>query len=406
MNNTYLSKDPLIILGAGPQQIKVYEVAKRLGVKTVGVDFNPKADAKELCDYFVLASVKDANECINKLEAMNLKFSGVITCGVEVSPQVSKIASYFGLKGIPEEVALKTTHKGLRSTCLEQANIPIPKFFRLNEPILPDIEFPFVIKPSDSSGSRGVRLVKSEEEFLSAFKNAASISSDGEVIAEFFEVGTEINIEGFIIDEKMTVTGIAERHFYPIEETYPEFLEYGGTIPPSFSEDYIEEAKKVFLNATQALGIKEGPCKGDLILTSEGVKVLEITSRSSPAFAAESQPLASGVSVLEALILWAINVPVSNELLQPKWNKAIAHRYFKHDAGKVLSINGLEKLKEQPGVKFVLVLNKVKVGDVLEPVNYMNRLFYITTVANSSSEAIELAKSALATVKIETEPVI
>tara|TARA_B100000965_G_scaffold353603_1_gene329570 strand:- start:308 stop:1519 length:1212 start_codon:yes stop_codon:yes gene_type:complete len=403
LNNTHLSKDPLIILGAGPQQIKVYEAAKRLGVKTIGVDFNPKADAKELCDYFVLASVKDANECINKLEAMNLKFSGVITCGVEVSPQVSKIASYFGLKGIPEEVALKTTHKGLRSTSLDKANIPIPKFFRLTKAILPDLKFPFVIKPSDSSGSRGVRLVRDKEEFLSAFKIAASISSDDEVIAEFFELGTEINIEGFVINEKMSITGIAERHFYPIEETYPEFLEYGGTMPPSFSKDYINEAKRVFLKATQALGIKEGPCKGDLILTSEGIKVLEITSRSSPAFAAESQPLASGVSVLEALILWAIDAPVPKELLQPKWNKAIAHRYFKHDPGKVLSISGLEELKKQPGVKFVLMLNKVEVGDILEPVNYMNRLFYITTVADSSSEAINLANSALAIVKIETE---
>lgn len=400
--NSSVTKNPLIILGAGPQQIKVYEAARTLGVKTIGIDFNPSAPAKELCDYFLLASVKDANECIEKLESLNLKFSGVITCGVEVSPQVSRIASHFGLKGISEDVALKTTHKGIRSSYLKRANIPIPHFYRLKKPELPDLDFPFVVKPSDSSGSRGVRQVQNKEEFLLAFNAASLISSDGEVIAETFESGTEISIEGFILNKKMTVTGIAERHFAPVEETYPEFLEFGGTMPPSFSKEHIEEAKKVFTDASIALGIIEGPSKGDLILTSEGVKVIEITSRTSPGFAAESQPLASGIRILEVLVLWAINASFSENLLKPKWNKAIAHRYYKHCPGKIVSIDGLDNLKDQPGVEVVLMLKKIKEGDLLEPMNYMNRIFYITTVADTANEAIKLADSALSSVKIKT----
>ena len=31
-------------------------------------------------------------------------------------PQVSRIASHFGLKGIDEDVAIRTTHKGERSS--------------------------------------------------------------------------------------------------------------------------------------------------------------------------------------------------------------------------------------------------------------------------------------------------
>lgn len=405
MKNQTLENDCLIILGAGPQQIKVYQAAIRLGVKTIGVDYNPNAEAINLCDYFLLASVKDADECIAKLEALKVSFSGVITCGVEVSPQVSKIANHFGLIGIPQDVAIKTTHKGIRSHYLDMANIPIPKFYRLNKALLPNLDFPFVVKPSDSSGSRGVKLVSNEQEFFSSFKEASSISTDGEVIAESFEKGIEISIEGFIIKNQMTVTGIAERHFAPVKETYPEFLEYGGTMPPSFSKENIEEAKKVFTDASRALGITEGPSKGDLILTNEGIKVLEITSRTSPGFAAESQPLASGIMVLEVLILWATGQEVNPDHLKPKWNRAIAHRYYKHKPGKVTSIKGLKELSEQRGVEVVLFLNEVKVGDFLDPMNYMNRIFYITTVADSPEEAITLADEALSSVEIKTEPI-
>ena len=405
MNKRTISPDPLIILGAGPQQVKAYQVAKNLGFKVVGVDFNPDAEARYLCDYFVLASVKDADECISKLASMNIRFSGVITCGVEVSPQVSKISDHFGLISIPDKVAHNTTHKGARLTKLNECNVPIPKFERLKEAKLPSLSFPFVIKPSDSSGSRGVRQVKDEHEFMSAFNEAISISSDDEVIVESFESGTEISIEGFVLDEEMIVTGIAERHFYSPKETYPEFLEYGGTMPPSFAEEYIEEAKKVFAEATRALGIKEGPSKGDLILTEEGIKVLEITSRTSPGFAAEMQPLASGAMVLEALILWATGSTIPRKILEPKWNKAVAHRYYKHKAGKVLNVSGLNELAQKPGVEYIMQLNQVKKGDVLDIMNYMNRIFYIITVAETPELAIELAESALSSVIIEVEPV-
>ena len=100
-----------------------------------------------------------------------------------------------------------------------------------------------------------------------------------------------------------------------------------------------------------------------------------------------------------------IGLPVSADLLKPKWKKAIAHRYYKHEPGTVVKITGVDTLSEQPGVQYILTLNKVKEGDVLKPMNYMNRLFYITTVADTPEEAIQLANSALASVKIETEPI-
>ena len=123
--------------------MKVYEAAKRLGVKTVGVDFNPNAAAKKLCDTFILASVKDSDECIKKLQSTQLEYSGVITCGVEVSPQVSRIAAHFSLKAISEEVAIRTTHKGIRLSAFRKAKIPIPKFHRLKNCKLPNLKFPF-----------------------------------------------------------------------------------------------------------------------------------------------------------------------------------------------------------------------------------------------------------------------
>ena len=109
--------------------------------------------------------------------------------------------------------------------------------------------------------------------------------------------------------------------------------------------------------------------------------------------------------VLEALILWATGSTVPRKILEPKWNKAVAHRYYRHKAGKVLNVYGLNELAQKPGVEYIMQLNQVNKGDVLDTMNYMNRIFYIITVAQTPELAIKLAESALSSVIIEVEPV-
>ena len=128
---------------------------------------------------------------------------------------------------------------------------------------------------------------------------------------------------------------------------------------------------------------------------------MEITSRSSPGFAAKTVPIATGVEILEVLVRWAVNTPIDKDLLTPKWNKSASHRYYQHKQGRIISISGFNQIHEQLGVENVLVLNDFKVGDVLKPMNNMNRLFYVMTVADSSKEASRLAAEALNSVKIE-----
>lgn len=395
----------LIVLGAGPQQVPVYKMASRLGLKTLAVDYNPKAKAIKFADKFLLASVKNKEECLHKLKELCLCYSGVVTVGVEVSPVVSAIAREFDLISVSEESAYNTTNKCARSTVLQDAGIPIPKFEILSEPSLPHMDYPFVIKPSDNSGSRGVRVVSSEVEWSEAYHEAKSFSNDGRVIIEELLQGDEISIEGFVLDGEMIVTGFADRKYIRDKKYYPYFFEDGSTIPTRFAPSIVAEAKNVFAQAAKALGVSAGPSKGDLIVTENGVKVLEVTSRPSPGFCAQIVPLTTGVELLKATILWATGKHIPKSIFKPKFQKAMAHRYFFHKPGRITKIKGLDGLKDRPGVREVMFLQDFAVGDILDPVSYMNRLFYIITVADARNTAVRLAESALKTVTIEVEPI-
>ncbi|MDD4477072.1 MAG: ATP-grasp domain-containing protein [Patescibacteria group bacterium] len=402
MRENILERDSyLIVLGAGSQQVSAYKTASRLGLKTLAIDYNPKAKARDLADKFLLASIKDKVECISKLKKLNLHYSGVTTIGVEVSPVVSAIAKEFNLSSVSETVAFNTTNKCARATVLQKAGIPAPKFEIINERSLPKIiNYPLIIKPSDNSGSRGVRIVESEKEWFEAYDDAKSISGDGKVIVEELLQGDEISIEGFVLDGKMIIVGFSDRNY--ISSYHPYFMEDGSSSPTNLPHSVIVEAEKVFAKAAYSLGVTEGPSKGDLIVTKEGVKVLEITSRLSPGFSL-LLPHTEGTDPLEATIRWAVNMHIPQSLLQPKFHKAMAHRFFFHQPGKVTKITGLENLKKQPGVIEVIFLRDFTIGDILEPPNNINRLFYIYTVADNRDTAIRLAEEALSTVNIQVD---
>src|SRR3989344_288529 len=131
-----MSDSYLIVLGAGPHQTPVYQTASLLGLKTLAVDYNPKAVAIQYADEFLCASVNNKNkeECIEKLKKAGFKYRGVVASGIEVSPLASAIAKEFNLIWVSEDVAYNTTNKCARSTALAKAGIPIPKFEIVDSP--------------------------------------------------------------------------------------------------------------------------------------------------------------------------------------------------------------------------------------------------------------------------------
>ncbi|MBA3030016.1 MAG: ATP-grasp domain-containing protein [Desulfobacteraceae bacterium] len=394
----------LIVLGAGPDQVPVFVEARKMGIKTIAVDYNPDSEAFCYCDEKIIASVKDRQETILALKAYGKEYIGVMTLGVEISPVVSAVAKEFGLVSISEETAYLTHHKCARNQALAQKAIPIPKFQTISKPTDVCLPFPFVIKPSDNSASRGVQIVLDENTFSEAYEIAKRYSSDGKVLVEEQLSGPEISIEGFMINDKMHVTGFADRNYSRNPDFFPFFVEDGGDYPTVLPEHIVSEAKNVFEKAALALGICNGPSKGDLIVTPQGVKVIEITSRlSGGGFCSRIVPLQNGVNIVAATIRWACGQMVCEEELAPKFNKCISHRFYFHEKGRIKAITGMDRIKGLPGIAHVVVQRDFKIGEYLQPVSYVNRLFYVVATGDDRHSAIRHAQEAIESVKIITE---
>ncbi len=405
----------IMIIGAGPNQMPAIRLAKSRGYGVVVTDMNRDAEGFALADGRGVVSTRDVDGTIAFAREVHRRtpLSAVMTMASESAVTVARTAKALGLPGLDPEAAWRATNKVLRQECWRDAGIPAPRFEgarTLDEAVkaAEKLGWPVVVKPCDTAGSRGVRLVKNADEMQAAVTEARECSKQPEMLIEEFLAGTEHSIEGVFVDGKPYWTGFTDRnydkkHIYP-----PYFLEDGDTLPSSLSDEMQERIKQLSTDACRALGIDWGPAKGDILVDASGPKMIEMAARlSGDYFCYETVPLQSGVNILETVMDLSLGRPVDTESLRPKFNRGVALRYVWPKPGVVTAIRGVEEVRSMSGVHFFNWEPRWKdigIGTEITSARSMGeRIGCVMTYGETREDAISIAEKAIGMIEIETE---
>ena len=121
----------LLIIGAGREQIKAYEIAKKLGLAIVATDINPNAPAFQLADFRLICSTRDPADTLNKVMDFSKKITidGVITIANDVPITVAKISEALKIPGISVDSAESACNKILMKNQFIKNDVNTPPFF-------------------------------------------------------------------------------------------------------------------------------------------------------------------------------------------------------------------------------------------------------------------------------------
>lgn len=407
----------ILIIGAGPNQMPAIEHAKQRGYKVFVTDMNPEAVGIESADGFGLASTRDPEKSIEYARKIHEthQLDGVMTMASESSYTVACIAKELNLPGLHPDKAFRATHKVQRQEAFRSYGVPSAQFDGADS--LEDglekaerIGWPVVVKPADSAGSRGVRKVESPNEMADAVKEIRGISTETSFLIEEFMTGTEHSIEGIVIDGEVTWTAFSDRNYDKKEIYLPYFLEDGDSMPSVLEPSILHAARQAATDAVRALEIDWGPVKGDILIAEDGPKMIEMATRlSGDYFCYETTPLHNGINLLEVVMDLSVGQSIDVSKLQPTKEQGVALRYIWPNPGRVTAILGLEEARAMPGVHFVNYepnWEGLKVGDVITPSTSMgDRVGCVMTSAETREEAIRIAESAVAKIRIITEEV-
>lgn len=229
----------LLLLGGARYLIPVIQAAKNMGVYVITCDYLPNNVAHSFSDEYINASIVD-KETILKIAAEKsidgiMSFAcdpGVVTAAyVAEKLNLPSVGSY-------ESVCILQNKGRFRSFLRENGfDVPTSKSYKHLEEFLVDLDlfnWPIIIKPTDSAGSKGVTKVTSNDRIKHAVEEALKYSLTKEFIVEDFleQKGHSSDCDFFTIDGKIVFSSFdcqwfdpkAENPYTPSAYTWPSSI--------------------------------------------------------------------------------------------------------------------------------------------------------------------------------------
>lgn len=307
------SKKKLMLLGGSAQQIIAIETARRLGYATVLCDFLPDNPGQHHADTFYLVSTTD-KEAILEV-ARKEQIDGILAYASDpAAPTAAYVAQKLGLPGSPYRSVELLCNKDQFRKFLADNNFCTPKAkgYRSTEEALSDIsasafKMPVIVKPVDSSGSKGVGRIDTMEEAQSALDYAMSFSRDKRIIVEeYVEMfGYQIAGDGLSVDGKLVFRYFANDHFNPacVNPFVPISASFPYNMPQWVQDKVHDEIQRLI----RLLGMKTTTYNFDLrIDTDYNVYLMEVAPRDGGNYIPQIIRYATGVDLVECSVLAAM----------------------------------------------------------------------------------------------------
>lgn len=244
----------ILLLGGLRYLIPVIKTAHELDYYVITCDYLPQNIAHQYSDKYIYANITD-KELILKI-AEEEKIDGIMSFAVDPGVlTASYVAEKMNLPGCPFESVKILQNKVLfRKFLFENGfNVPKAKGFSSYADALKELDlfnFPVIVKPTDSAGSKGVTRVDDIDDVKSAVEYAlANAVSDKKVIIEEFieQSGFSSDCDSFSIDSDLKFVSFSNQYFdSKAENPYtPSAYSWPSFIDISHQEELVSELRRL-----------------------------------------------------------------------------------------------------------------------------------------------------------------
>lgn len=312
----------ILLLGGSAQQIIAIKTAKRLGYYTVLCDFLTDNPGQYEADKFYLVSTTDKDAVLEV--AQEEKIDGVLAYASDpAAPTAAYIAEKLGLQGNPyQSVEILCNKDRFRKFLLENSfSAPKAHGYASADDVLNakiSYEYPIIIKPVDSSGSKGATVLHSEEGLMEAVEFAFSFSRCHRIIVEhFIEKKHPYLIGGdvFIENGRIVLWGLMNCHR---DNSVNPLVPVGKSYPLQLEVEDIQRVKETLASMVEKLGIRNGSMNVELVVDkSNRVWPIDVGPRSGGNMIPDLLGDMFGVDITEMSIEAAMGTPIKGKVHEP-----------------------------------------------------------------------------------------
>ena len=347
----------VLLLGGSHFQVPSVKTAKRMGYYTITCDYSPDNPGHQFADEYHNVSTTDKDAVLAL--AQKLKVDGVVCYASDPAASTAAyVAEKMGLPTSPYKSVEILSNKDKFRDFLSKNNFNTPKAkgYSSVEEALQDIinfKLPVIVKPVDSSGSKGVSKLTDESKLKEQIEYALTYSRNKRFIIEEFvdKFGYQIAGDGFSVNGKLVFRAFANEHF-DVSSNNP-FVPIGESWPYNMPQHVHEKIHNEIQRLLTLLNMGTGAYNFDIrIDKDENVYLMEVGPRNGGNLIPQVTQYLTGVDMVEYTIRAALGEDCSElQMVEPKgfWSCYMVHS---HKSGILKEIWIDEEFKKNNLVEF------------------------------------------------------
>jgi biotin carboxylase len=307
-----MSKKKLLVLAASRYQIPTITTAKRLGYYVITTDNVPENPGHALADKSFDIDTTDRQAVLDI--ATREHIDGIISAATDVAvPTAAYVAEQLGLPGVPVDSAYIVCDKVSFRQFLCKHGFPVPEAYAITLNYRPEADFfkrHWIIKPDRSSGSKGIFILNSKDDFHQRLTETLSFSTQSRGIIEEFIEGFQGTCEGIVTKGELVLTFILDR-----QTVSPPYVATSGHHFPTLLPSHLQ--KKLFSvlkEILRALGIADTTFDCDFVATNDEVYIIELSPRMGGNSISSLLKKATGFDLIE----YSVHKACHNTAILPK----------------------------------------------------------------------------------------
>lgn len=385
----------IMILAGGNDQAALIEELRRYNhgdVEILLLDMVRNVKALPYADKFLQISTMDRDKVLEA--ARDEKIDYILTaCGDQPLSTMAYVSAQMGLPCYLTEVEVRNlTNKIFMKKKMVECGIPTAKHLYVeegqNDIDLKGLQYPLIVKPVDSNGSKGVKKVMKPDELEPLLQEALHYSISKNAIIEEYKDGTELSVDVYVegkIAKLLSVTTSKK-----IEENKDSFTIFQSEYPPSvaYSEDKVREISQMIVNS---FGLKDTPLLVQMIVDNDEYNVVEFCARMGGGSKYHLINVLSGVDIMKVYVEMVMGEKPHVEP-QKQWNHALMNYVYCYP-GTFTRLENFDELREK-GTIYSYFTYKMSNAVIEKSNTSSDRVAGFLVVGNTREEVIQKLQEA------------
>lgn len=259
-----MKQKKLMLLGGLRYLLPVINIAHKLGYYVITCDYLPNNIAHKYSDEYINVSIIDKDAVLRI--AQEKRIDGIMSFAVDPGVLTAAyVAEQMGLpfQGSYESVCILQDKSKFRKFLSDNKfNVPNAKGYTNLNDALADVDYfnwPVIVKPVDSAGSKGVSRVDTPNDLAKAIEYALSEAHNGHFIIEDFleKEGNTSDSDCFTVDGKLVFCSFSDQRFDAnASNPYtPSAFSWPSTMPQWAQDELKNELQRLMVLLNMKTGI-------------------------------------------------------------------------------------------------------------------------------------------------------